>query len=216
MDGGTMAVGTSFGEVHLWSTLPCSCPSLKSCCRLTINGQSGSKRKEIRHLPLSPHLISYLMYKDDTIKWILFRVVFLWQYKSHGICTVQRFSAKTSSLRVPTQRASIRTFLRIYCSYLHKYSVYSCSMASSSSSPCAYQFLHHQLLDECIELPIVESLVQFLAQTISVERRSTLAFLEASHLLERVFYAAVDREILSILVIVGTVVLVDRNVVHSG
>ena len=81
LDGRTLAVGTRTGEVHLWSTLACSCPSLKSCCRATINSQRGSKRRQIRQMFLSSHLINYLMYKDDTIKWLFPRhVVFLFVY----------------------------------------------------------------------------------------------------------------------------------------
>lgn len=68
LDGGTLAVGTRSGEVHLWSTLACSCPSLKSCCRATINSQRAPQRRQIRRISLSSDLINYLMYKDDTIK----------------------------------------------------------------------------------------------------------------------------------------------------
>jgi hypothetical protein len=71
-DGRTMAVGNRNGEVHLLSTLSTlltSQPSsLKYFCRLTINSHCGIKRKDIFHLPISQHLINYLLYRDIKMK----------------------------------------------------------------------------------------------------------------------------------------------------
>ncbi len=64
-----MAVGTRTGEVHLWSTKLNSKPVLlKDFCRFIINSQSGLQRKNIVHLPISRHLINYLLHKDMKIK----------------------------------------------------------------------------------------------------------------------------------------------------
>ena len=68
-DGRTMAVSTRDGEVHLLSTLMTSqLSSLRYICRMKINSQCGSKRKQTLHLPLSQHLINYLLYKDIKMK----------------------------------------------------------------------------------------------------------------------------------------------------
>ena len=71
-DGKTLAVSTRNGPVHLLSTistlLTTRPSSLKYCCRLTINSHCGIKRKQILNLPISQHLISYLLYKDIKIK----------------------------------------------------------------------------------------------------------------------------------------------------
>ncbi len=71
-DGHTMAVSNRNGEVHLLSTLSTlstSQPSsLKYLCRLTINSHCGIKRKNIFHLPISQHLINYLLYRDIKMK----------------------------------------------------------------------------------------------------------------------------------------------------
>ena len=64
-DGKTVAVGTRTGEVHLWSTAGHSMPALlKDSCRFIINSQSGLQRKNIVNLPISRHLINYLLHKD--------------------------------------------------------------------------------------------------------------------------------------------------------
>jgi hypothetical protein len=67
-----MAVGTRTGEVHLLSTLSTRLtskpPLLKNFCRIIINSHSGIKRKEIINLPISQHLINYLLYKNIKVK----------------------------------------------------------------------------------------------------------------------------------------------------
>jgi hypothetical protein len=71
-DGQTMAVSNRNSKVHLLSTLSTfltSQPSLlKYFCRITINSHCGLHRKDILDLPLSQHLINYLLYKDIKIK----------------------------------------------------------------------------------------------------------------------------------------------------
>jgi hypothetical protein len=71
-DGQTMAVSNRNGEVHVLSTLSTlssSQPSsLKYFCRLLINISCGIKRKDIFHLPISQHLINYLLYRDIKMK----------------------------------------------------------------------------------------------------------------------------------------------------
>ena len=68
-DKNTMAVGTRTGEVHLWSTKLNSTPaSLKDFCRFTINSQSGLRRIDLVNLPISKHLINYLLHKDMKIR----------------------------------------------------------------------------------------------------------------------------------------------------
>ncbi|UJR26014.1 hypothetical protein I4U23_007360 [Adineta vaga] len=71
-NGETMAVSNRNGEVHLLSTLStagiCQPILLKSFCRLLINHSCGAHRKEILNLPLSQHLIKYLVYQDIKIR----------------------------------------------------------------------------------------------------------------------------------------------------
>ena len=64
-DGKTMAIGTRTGQVHLWSmSATCQLPSLKSFCRILINHQYSN----IVNIPISKHLINYLLYKDIQVK----------------------------------------------------------------------------------------------------------------------------------------------------
>ncbi len=68
-DGKTMAVSTRTGEVHLWSTKLNSRPALlKHFCRLIINSQTGLQRKDLVNLPISRHLINYLLHNDIKVK----------------------------------------------------------------------------------------------------------------------------------------------------
>jgi len=71
-DGQTMAVSNRNGQVHLLSTLSTLLtrrPSLlKYLCRLTINIHCGFNRNNILDLPLSQHLVNYLLYKDIKMK----------------------------------------------------------------------------------------------------------------------------------------------------
>ena len=68
-DGKTMVVGTRTGEAHLYSTKLLTKPVLlKNSCRFIINSHAGLRRKEIRNLAISKHLIDYLVYQEIKVK----------------------------------------------------------------------------------------------------------------------------------------------------